>query len=133
MHATHYSPISTPAFFSQDYDLNIDWQLPKGFFFSTDFQYTVNNQLSSGFNTKVPLWGASISKQMLRWNRGELKLRVNDILNKNVGVSRNTNQNYIEDNRVNVLRRFAVLSFTYSLSKTGTQPGEGNIRIVTRQ
>lgn len=125
-------PDFNTRFFSQDYDLNIDWQLPAGFFFSTDFQYTVNNQLSSGFNTKVPLWGASISKQLLRWNRGELKLRVNDILNKNVGVSRNANQNYIEDNRVNVLRRFAILSFTYSLSKTGTQPAQGAVRIVTR-
>lgn len=121
-------------FFSQNYDLNLDWEMPGGFFFSTDFQYIVNNQLASGYNTRVPLWGASISKQMLRWKRGELKLRVNDILNQNVGVSRNANQNYIEDSRVNVLRRFAILSFTYSLSKTGgaQADGTGVMRVIAR-
>ena len=133
---TSYSlqPALNNRFFSQEYELNVDWELPAGFFLSTEFQYTVNNQLSSGFNTKVPLWGASISKQMLRWKRGELKLRVNDILNRNVGVSRNSNQNYIEDVRVNTLRRFAILSFTYSLSKTGAGQGptSGGMRIITR-
>ena len=74
----------------------------------------------------------SISKQMLKWNRGELKLRINDMLNRNVGVSRNSNQNYIEDTRVNTLRRFALLSFTYSLSKTGGAQGGNNTRIIMR-
>lgn len=113
------------SYFSQEYETQIDLVLPKGFYFSTEFTYTVNNQLSSAFNTKVPLWGASVSKQMLRYNRGELKLRVNDILNRNVGVSRNSNQNYIEDSRVNTLRRYAILSFTYSLSKTGLNGSGG--------
>ena len=77
--------------------------------------------------------GANVSKQFLKFNRGELKLRVNDILNRNIGISRSTNQNYIEDSRVNTLRRFALLTFTYSLSKTGLR-GEkgGDVRIITR-
>jgi hypothetical protein len=33
----------------------------------------------SGFNTKVPLWNAGISKQMIHFNRGELKFSANDI------------------------------------------------------
>jgi len=121
------------SYFSQEYETQFDWQLPKGFNFSTEFTYTINNQLASSFNTKVPLWGASVSKQMLKFNRGELKLRVNDILNRNVGVSRNSNQNYIEDSRVNTLRRYAILSFTYSLSKTGlNNAGSGGMRVISR-
>lgn len=121
------------SYLSQEYETQLDWQLPKGFNFSTEFTYTINNQLASAFNTKVPLWGASISKQMLKFNRGELKLRVNDILNRNVGVSRSSNQNYIEDLRVNTLRRYAILSFTYSLSKTGlNNAGAGGMRMITR-
>ena len=107
--------------------------MPKGFYFSTDFSYTINNQLADGFNARVPLWNASLSKQFLNFNRGELKLRVNDILNKNTGVSRNSNQNYIEDSRVNTLRRFASLTFTYSLSKTGLNSVKGDgIRMIRR-
>ena len=124
----------TPAtYFSQDYNASFDWQLPKGFFFATDFNYTINSQRAAGFNLKVPIWNASISKQILKFNRGELKLSARDLLNKNVGISRNTNNNYIEDSRSLTLRRFFLLSFTYSLSKTGLQNGgSGGMRIITR-
>jgi hypothetical protein len=120
-------------YFSQLYEAQVEWDLPGGFHFSTEFAYNINNQLAAGFNTKVPLWHAAISKQMLKFNRGELKIRVNDMLNQNIGVSRNSNQNYIEDSRVNTLRRYAMISFTYSLSKTGLGANQGsNMRIITR-
>lgn len=120
-------------YFSQLYEVQVEWDLPAGFHFSTEFAYNINNQLAAGFNTKVPLWHAAISKQMLKFNRGELKIRVNDMLNQNIGVSRNSNQNYIEDSRVNTLRRYAMISFTYSLSKTGLGANQGgNMRIITR-
>ncbi len=123
-------------YLSQDYSASLDWELPKGFFVSTDFMYTINSQRATGFNTKVPLWNASISKQVLKFNRGEIKFSARDLLNKNVGINRNTNNNYIEDSRALTLRQFFLLSFTYSLSKVGggTQDmhGGGNIRILGR-
>lgn len=125
--------LAPASFFSQDYNASFDWQLPKGFFFATDFNYTINSQRAAGFNLKVPIWNASISKQILKFNRGEIKLSARDLLNKNVGLSRNTNNNYIEDSRVLTLRRFFLLSFTYSLSKTGLQSGGGGgMRIISR-
>ncbi|HUR64710.1 MAG TPA: outer membrane beta-barrel family protein [Chitinophagaceae bacterium] len=131
-----YSLTATPdaEYLSQDYNASIDWQMPKGFFFSTDLSYRVNSQRASGFNQSIPLWNASISKQMLKFNRGELKFSARDLLNKNVGISRNTNNNYIEDSRVLTLRQFFLLSFTYSLSKTGLNNagGDGGMRIITR-
>ncbi len=122
-----YSLASTlnTSYFSEEYETDIDWQLPKNFFFSTDFTYSINNQLSSGFNTNIPIWNASISKMVLKYNRGELKFRVSDLLNRNTGISRTTNQGYIEDSQVTTLRRFFLLSFTYSLSKTGLNAGPG--------
>jgi hypothetical protein len=132
---TNYSlqPVFNTSYFSQVYEMEFNWQLPKGFYFSTDFSYTVNNQLNDGFNARVPLWNASISKQVLKFNRGELKLRVNDMLNRNVGVNRTSNQNYIEDSRVNTLRRYALLTFTYSLAKTGLGGGNNrDLRIIAR-
>ena len=132
--ATYSVQSLTPgAYFAQDFSASIDWQSPKDFCFATDFNYTINSQRAAGFNLKVPIWNASISKQILKFNRGELKLSARDLLNKNVGISRNTNNNYIEDSRVLTLRRFFLLSFTYSLSKTGLQSGgNGGMRIITR-
>ena len=104
---------------SQEYTGEADWQLPKNFFLSTDFTYTINSQRASGFNLEIPLWNASLSKQFLKFNRGELKLTATDLLNRNSGVSRDVSQNYIEDKVVNTLRRFFMVTFTYSLSKAG--------------
>lgn len=112
-------------YFSQEYETDIDLQLPKNFFFSTDFTYTINNQLAEGFNKNIPIWNASISRQFLHFNRGELKFRVSDLLNQNTGISRTSNQGYIQDSQTTVLRRFFMLSFTYSLSKTGLNNGPG--------
>jgi len=120
------------TYLSQEYIASADWELPKRFFVSTDFTYTINSQRSAGFNYKVPLWNASISRQMLKYNRGELKLAARDLLDKNIGISRSSNSNYIEDSRVLTLRRFFSLSFTYSLNKVGLNNGGGNMRVITR-
>jgi hypothetical protein len=126
-------PFFNTSYFSQIYETEFNWQLPGGFYFNTEFTYTINNQLANGFNAQVPLWNASISKQFLNFNRGELKLRVNDMLNRNTGVTRSSNQNYIEDSRVNTLRRFALLTFTYSLTKTGLGSSKGDaIKMIRR-
>ncbi|MBI5858379.1 MAG: TonB-dependent receptor [Sphingobacteriales bacterium] len=118
-------------YLSQNYDASLDWEMPKGFFFSTDFNYTVNSQRFAGFNTKVPLWNVSLSKQVLKFNRGEIKFSARDLLNQNIGISRNSNNNYIEDSKVLTLRRFFMLSFTYSLSKTGlNKEGGGGMKMI---
>ncbi|NJO25618.1 MAG: hypothetical protein HC867_07450, partial [Bacteroidia bacterium] len=52
----------------------------------------------------------------MKYNRGEIKLRVYDLLNQNIGVIRTSNNNYIEDARYTILRRYFMLAFTYSLS-----------------
>jgi hypothetical protein len=116
---------SGSQYFNQEYSTQVDWQVMKGVYFATDFNYIINGQHAPGFNAKIPLWNASISRQILPFNRGELKFSVHDILNQNSGVSRSTNQNYIEDTREKTLRRFFLLSFTYSLTKAASTGESG--------
>jgi hypothetical protein len=133
---TRYSaqPSQNNNYLSQEYTASVDWDLPKQFVFSSNFIYTINDQLSSGFNARVPIWNASISKQFMKYNRGEVKLAATDLLNRNLGISRNTSQNYIEDKEVNTLRRFFLLSFTYSLTKSGLNNGGGGgmMKVISR-
>lgn len=119
---------------TQQYGTDISWQLPKKLYLATDFNYYISTQYSDGYNANVPLWNASVSKQVLKFNRGEIKISANDILDQNTGVSRSTTQNYIEDKRTNSLRRFFLLSFTFSLSKTGlNNAGKGGgMRIIMK-
>jgi hypothetical protein len=111
-------------YLTQEYGIDIGWQMPKNFFLSSDFRYTITSQRAAGFNASVPLWNTAISKLFLKYNRGELKISVYDLLNENKGIVRNTNQNYIEDQSNKILRRFFLLSFTYSLNKMSANAGD---------
>jgi outer membrane protein assembly factor BamA len=112
-------------YLTQDYGIDIGWQLPLNFYLSTDFSYTITSKRSEGFNAKVPLWNAAFSKLFLKYNRGEIKLSVHDMLNDNQAIVRYTNSNYIEDQNNRVLKRFFLLSFTYSLNKMAANAGPG--------
>lgn len=103
--------------YSGSFDFNIF--LPKGFTFASDVDYTANTGRANGYNTNFTLWNASFAKTFLKNNKGELRLSLNDILNQNTGISRNTNGNYVEDTRYTVLKRYVMLTFTYSLSRFG--------------
>ena len=85
--------------------------------------YTVNSGRAAGYNTKIPYWTASVSKSFLKNKRGELKLTALDVLDQNEGISRTASQQFVEDTRYNVLRRYFMLSFLYILNKSGKNTG----------
>ena len=75
----------------------------------------------------IPIVRASISKFLLKDQRGELKLSVFDLMNQNLGISRTENQNYIENSEIVSLARYFMLSFTYSF-----KPGGGGASTTTK-
>ena len=103
------------------YDLETDfnWRLPFGIKLSSSFSYNIIKGNTFGTSTGIPLLGAGISKYMLKQNRGELKFQMVDILNKNQGLTRSADVNYIQEERVASLGRYALLSFTYAFNPMG--------------
>ncbi len=117
-------------YLQQVYGMEMTNYLPFGLILNNNFTYTVNTGRADGFNTKIPFWNISTAKSFLKNKRAEIKFSVFDLLNQNVGVSRSANQNFIEDTRYNVLQRYFLLSFTYSLNKSGNSTS--GPRIVIR-
>jgi hypothetical protein len=110
-------------FVSQNYSANADIQLPKDFSINTSMEVTVNQGLAAGYNSAIPVWNASVSKFLLKGKKLEVALLVRDLLNRNVGVSRTANLNYVEDRRVASLGRMGMLRLTYSLNSLGGRRG----------
>lgn len=116
-------------FVTQNYSGELNLEMPKGFTFNTSFNTIVNSGRADGFNQSIPIWNASIAKSFLKGKRGEVSLSVRDLLNRNVGIHRSANLNYIQDERVSSLGRYAMLRLTYSLNKIGGPGGGPGMRI----
>ncbi|MEI8141618.1 MAG: TonB-dependent receptor [Chitinophagia bacterium] len=97
--------------------------LPFNIVLNQSFNYAINTGRAEGFNTAVPIWNASFSKFFMKNKRAEIKMSAFDLLNKNIGISRNVSQNQIVDRSYNVISQYFLLTFTYSLQKSGLGGG----------
>jgi len=105
------------SYFTNSYSIDAYYTFSNGFIFSTNGDYMAYTGRSGGFNPHYVIWNASVAKQLFKNKRGEIRLSVIDILNQNTNISRNINDNYIEDVQTIALKRFSLLTFTYNLSK----------------
>ena len=107
--------------------------LPFNIVLNQSFNYAINTGRAEGFNTAIPIWNASFSKFFLKNKRAEIKMSAFDLLNKNIGINRNVSQNQIVDRSYNVISQYFMLTFTYSLQKSGlgggARPGGMMIRM----
>lgn len=76
----------------------------------------------------IPLLKAEAAYYFLKAKRGVLSLSGFDLLNKNTGITRSSQLNYLIERQSNIIGRYFMLSFKYRLSKTGN-PNPGAIEI----
>lgn len=101
-------------YFNHNASVKFNWLFWKGFVFNTSLQNTLYAGIAQGFNQNIFLWNASLGYKFLKSKSLELKAGVNDILNQNSGVSRTVTETYIEDTRTQILKRYFMLTLTYT-------------------
>ena len=106
---------SDREFVQQSYYIKSDWNITKSFNFNTQYKYDIYTDSNFGTDQSVPIWNASISYNFLESKAMNLKLTALDLLNKNVGFSRSSSDNYFDETVKDVLGTYYMVSLTYTL------------------
>ncbi|GAB3639449.1 outer membrane beta-barrel protein [Spirosoma arcticum] len=108
-------PQQNQNFLNQTVTLDVFYQLPGGFTLANDVFYNHYGGSSGSYNQSFTLWNATLTKQLFKQKRGELRLQAFDLLNQNRSIVRNVTDTYTEEVQSRVLNRYFMLSFVYNL------------------
>ncbi len=90
-------------------------RMPKKMVWETNIFYSKLNDATNYFPAEQVYWNAALSYLFLNEDKGQIKLAIYDILNKNNNVTRTINGNAVIETRTNVLGRYLMLTFNYDL------------------
>lgn len=103
------------SYLIHNFNAKLNYMPTKRIVFNTDITNSTYSGLGSGFNQSIWLVNGGLGYKFLKDNRGELKISVFDALKKNNSISRTVTESYIEDKTTQILTRFYMLTFTYSI------------------
>ncbi len=115
------NPQNNAKYFNYDLNLDASIQLPWDVVVASQVHYTATTGRGEGYNQQFTRINSSVAKTFLPKRQGILRFQVYDLLNQNVSVNRTVADNYIEDSRNMVLRRYYMLSFTWIFNRFGGQ------------
>jgi hypothetical protein len=104
-------------YFTQRFVIEPTYTTKNNWILFNDFDCFMNRGQSAGYDQTIPLWNVGLARLFLKRKEAELRLTVFDLLNANKSITRNVEQNFIEDVRTQVLNRYFLVSFTYHLRK----------------
>jgi hypothetical protein len=109
--------ISDQRYVNKTYEAESILKFLKNYQLGSKFRFLDYSSATTGFSQTVPLLDISVSRFLLKNNTGELKLGVNNFLDRNVSISQTASTNYLEQRTFNNLGRYFMVSFTYALNK----------------
>jgi len=138
--AYDYNPSANQRYFNNSYDAEANYNFLKYYKLSSSFDYLSYISKTTDFKQNIPLLNLSLSRYVLKGKAGEIKLAVNNVLDKSIGVSQTADVNYVQRQTTNNLGRYYMLSFTYALNRQlnpmgmgGPGPGRGGMMRIMRQ
>lgn len=121
------APSNTLSTFSNqpytNYNLSgeLNWTLPHRWFLQTDATYYINTGRTAGYNVNYVIWNATIQRSFLKTGNLLVGIEANDILNQNISNYRTVSGNVIQDQNINVIRRYFMAKVTLRFNNNHTK------------
>ncbi len=109
--------------FNHRYQANIDYNITPQLTIASNFSYRIFAGDAFNEQQNLPILSAEILYYPFESSQLELKLSGTDLLNQNQGISRRANSTFIEEERVNTLARYFLISAAWKLSSLGVSAG----------
>jgi hypothetical protein len=119
-------------YLQQTYYIKTDWNVTDRLNVNSQFKYDIYTDSNFGTDQSVPIWNASLSYALNQKKSLTLMLSALDILNKNIGIVRNSSDNYFEETHREVLGNYYMLSLTYNLNGNKNPNSKGGSRRMHR-
>ncbi len=118
----------------QDISWFSDIRYTPGVRFSFDVSADITSYSAKTFNNArfIPLLGTEISYYFLKNQRGVLTLKSVDLLNRNTGIERESQLNYLIERRSDIIGRYVMISFKYRLNKLGDNKNGIDVQVKRR-
>lgn len=95
-------------------EFSLRW--PKRIILDANYTYFYNPQIGQGFQRSSHQLNLALSIQMLKKDRGQLKLSVYDLFDQNISINRYAFNNAIGISDRNILRRYFLATYQYKLN-----------------
>lgn len=115
-------------YFFHNAGVKLNWEFLERLTFSSDLAQTLYSGLGEDFDQQFWLWSAAVGYRMLKNESLEIRLGVFDLLDQNNSIGRTVTETYVEDSVTDVLRRYFMLTATYTLRNFGTGASDKQMR-----
>lgn len=110
------------SYFNQNSRLKMNLIFLNNIVLNTELNHQYYQGLSAGYNPNFLLWNAGVAYKFLKNKQAEIRFSVFDILGQNQSITRNITEVYIEDTQSNLLQRYYMLTFTYTIKVFKVKP-----------
>lgn len=117
------------TFYNYGGTAQLSWRPGDHWYLMTSCDLNIYDAKSFDEPVSIPLLKAEASWYFLKAKRAVLTLDAFDILNRNTGITRISQLNYLQEKRSNIIGRYFMLSFKYRLNKVGGDPEHSGIHI----
>jgi hypothetical protein len=105
-------------YWTQEHSFDLTLLLPRKFELNNELQGSLQ-QKTALFNNgnNIILWNAFFGRKILKNDSGMIKIIAHDLLNQNVGYSRNISSNVIQETNYQSIARYFLINFVWNFSK----------------
>ncbi len=123
-----FNTSNNQRYINSTYTAETNITILKKFQLNSDFNFYVYDSRTNDFNQTIPILNVWLSRFIMKANAGEIKVGVSNVLNRSLSVTQTASANYLQQETINNLGRYVMVSFTYALNKQLNPFGGGSRR-----